>query len=63
MRSEAWLALLQLPVPEDIYRKVLLHLHEAVIPHMINPNMLADFLTYSLNQGGWGLRGLQGAPA
>jgi len=49
--SDAWLALLQLPVPGDLYHKVLLRLHSHVIPNMMAPNMLADFLTYSLNQG------------
>lgn len=49
--SDAWLALLQLPVPSDIYTKVLIKIHESVIPNMINPNMLSDFLTFSLNQG------------
>lgn len=50
-RSEAWLAVLQLPVPQDLYHKVLLRLHSSVIPNMTSPNMLADFLTFSLNQG------------
>jgi len=38
-------------VPQDLYHKVLLRLHTHVIPHMMAPNMLADFLTYALNQG------------
>jgi U3 small nucleolar RNA-associated protein 19 len=49
--SDAWLALLQLPIPADICRKVLLRLHSSVIPNMASPLMLSDFLTYSLNQG------------
>ena len=38
-------------MPQDLYHKVLLQLHSSVIPNMMSPNMLADFLTYSLNQG------------
>lgn len=61
MFSDAWLALLQLPIPQDLYHKVLLRLHANVIPNMMAPNMLADFLTYSLNQGGLtGMLALQG---
>lgn len=48
--SDAWLAALSLPVPSDVYRKVLLRLHSRVIPHMHTPVLLADFLTHSLNQ-------------
>ncbi len=49
--SEAWLALLQMPIPSDIFRKVLLRLHSSVMPNMVNPILLSDFLTYALNQG------------
>ena len=54
MFSEAWGAFLQTAVPDDIYRKVLLRLHSAVIPNMSNPVLLAEFLTHALNQGGGG---------
>ncbi|KAL6760944.1 CBF/Mak21 family-domain-containing protein [Haematococcus lacustris] len=50
--TEAWLAVLSLPIPDDLLRKVLLRIHESVIPNMLNPNSLADFLTYALDQGG-----------
>ncbi|GAX81728.1 hypothetical protein CEUSTIGMA_g9156.t1 [Chlamydomonas eustigma] len=50
--SDAWVSFLQMPLPDDIYRKVLLRLHSSVIPKMNNPLLLADFLTYALNQGG-----------
>lgn len=31
--------------------QVLLSLHETVIPNMMHPALLADFLTHSLDQG------------
>ncbi len=39
---------------------MLLTLHETVIPHMLHPALLADFLTYSLDQGGGALQVLGG---
>ena len=51
MFSDAWGSFLQMPIPDDIYRKVLLRLHGSVIPNMTNPVVLADFLTHALNQG------------
>mmetsp|Transcript_34482 Transcript_34482/g.75407 ORF Transcript_34482/g.75407 Transcript_34482/m.75407 type:complete len:593 (-) Transcript_34482:440-2218(-) len=50
--SKAWLTLLQLPLPEDVYKKVLSKLHVAVMPHMVTPVLLSDFLTNSVNRGG-----------
>ena len=50
--SDAWLSFLQLPIPADLYRKVLLRLHSHVMPHLPNPLLLSDFLTFSLDQGG-----------
>ncbi len=41
-----------MPIPADIYRKVLLRVHASVLPNMTNPVMLADFLTYALDRGG-----------
>jgi len=50
--SKAWLTFLQLPLPVDIYKKVLPQLHKRVIPFLTNPNLLSDFLTNSFNVGG-----------
>lgn len=62
MFSKAWLALLQLELPEDIYKKVLSRVHLAVIPHMVNPLLLSDFLTKSIDKGGLiGILSLNGA--
>lgn len=50
--SDAWLSFLSLSLPEDIYKKVLTRVHSHVLPHLINPLLLSDFLTRSLDQGG-----------
>ncbi|KAK9824409.1 hypothetical protein WJX72_010079 [[Myrmecia] bisecta] len=50
--SAAWLSFLRMPLPEDIYRKVLVKLHDGVIPHLAEPLLLSDFLTHSLDKGG-----------
>lgn len=50
--SDAWLALLALPLPSDVLRKALVRLPGSVIPHMLGPQLLADFLTHCLNRGG-----------
>ncbi|KAF7722629.1 hypothetical protein EC973_002901 [Apophysomyces ossiformis] len=50
--SDCWIKLLKLPLTEEIYKKTLLILHKRVLPHMIEPKMLMDFLTDSYNVGG-----------
>lgn len=50
--GEAWLAFLRLPLPSDVYKKVLSQLHKRVIPFIPNPILLSDFLTNSYNVGG-----------
>ncbi|CAM6016473.1 unnamed protein product [Sphagnum balticum] len=50
--SKAWLSFLKLPLPLDIYKKVLAQLHKRVIPFLSNPILLSDFLTSSYNVGG-----------
>lgn len=50
--GDAWLALLRLDLPGDIYKKVLLKLHSDVLAAMADPALLADFLTASLDRGG-----------
>jgi U3 small nucleolar RNA-associated protein 19 len=50
--SDAWLALLRLPLPDDVYRKVLARLHDLVIPALTEPLRLSDWLTHSLDRGG-----------
>ena len=48
---QAWLALLALPLPADAYRRVLVRMHDRIIPHLTSPLLLSDFLTASLDRG------------
>lgn len=50
--TKAWISFLSLPLPLDVYKEVLVTLHQAVIPHLSNPIMLCDFLTRSYDIGG-----------
>ena len=50
--SDAWLGLLQLPLPTQLLKQVLVQLHTRVMPALPNPLLLADFLTSCLDQGG-----------
>ncbi|XP_038054848.1 nucleolar complex protein 4 homolog [Patiria miniata] len=50
--SDAWLIFLGLTLPPAIYKKTLVILHEAVMPHLTNPLLLTDFLTISYSIGG-----------
>ncbi|CAJ2653105.1 unnamed protein product [Trifolium pratense] len=50
--TKAWIAYLRLRLPLDVYKEVLVNLHQAVFPHLSNPIMLCDFLTRSYDVGG-----------
>lgn len=50
--SMAWIALLRHRLPQDAYRRVLVQLPDEIMPHLVNPLLLADFLTDSYNIGG-----------
>ncbi|VFQ95872.1 unnamed protein product [Cuscuta campestris] len=50
--TKAWISFLKMPLPVDVYKEVLVTLHQAVIPSLANPNMLCDFLTRSYDIGG-----------
>ncbi|CAI9786441.1 unnamed protein product [Fraxinus pennsylvanica] len=50
--TKAWISFLQLPLPLDVYKEVLVTLHQNVIPRLSKPIMLCDFLTRSYNIGG-----------
>ncbi|GLT87225.1 hypothetical protein SLE2022_053200 [Rubroshorea leprosula] len=50
--TKAWMAFLRLPLPVDVYKEVLVTLHQAVIPYLSNPIVLCDFLTRSYDIGG-----------
>lgn len=38
-------------LPSNLYKKVLLMLHESVLPHMSHPPLMLDFLTAAYDQG------------
>ncbi|KAF9586931.1 hypothetical protein IFM89_039803 [Coptis chinensis] len=50
--TKAWLSFLRLSLPLDVYKEVLVTLHQIVIPHLSSPIMLCDFLTRSYDVGG-----------
>lgn len=50
--QDCWISFLQMDLPLDIYKKVLVKMEKDLIPNMPNPLLLSDFLTDSYNQGG-----------
>ncbi|CAG8500431.1 15673_t:CDS:10 [Funneliformis mosseae] len=50
--SDCWIALMKLPMTQESYRKILLIMHRKIIPHMLQPTLLMDYLTESYNAGG-----------
>ncbi|OQR94738.1 nucleolar complex protein 4 [Achlya hypogyna] len=50
--SACWIALLKHQLPEESYKAVLAKLPNEVMPYLVNPILLADFLTDSYNVGG-----------
>lgn len=50
--SRCWLAFLRLELPADVFKDVLLKLDTNVLPHLVNPKLLLDFLTDAYNGGG-----------
>ncbi|XP_051144323.1 protein NUCLEOLAR COMPLEX ASSOCIATED 4 isoform X2 [Andrographis paniculata] len=49
--TKAWISFLRLPLPLDVYKEVLVSLHQDVIPYLSNPIMLCDFLTRTYDIG------------
>ncbi|XP_065174834.1 nucleolar complex protein 4 homolog [Sycon ciliatum] len=50
--SSAWLSFLRLPLPSSVLVRVLNNIHTNVMPHMLNPKLLIDFLTDAYDAGG-----------
>lgn len=50
--SDAWIEFLKLDIPFDCYRSLLTKLHDTIIPALIKPILLSDFLTHALDRGG-----------
>ncbi|KAJ2785458.1 Maturation and nuclear export of 40S ribosomal subunits interacting protein [Coemansia javaensis] len=50
--SEAWLAFMRQPLMPDMYKQILLTMHRRIIPHMVDPKALMDFLSSAYDAGG-----------
>lgn len=50
--TDAWMSFLSLQLDNSLYRQVLVKLEDKVIPHLIDPKILMDFLVDSYNIGG-----------
>uniref|UniRef100_A0A8D0BX21 Nucleolar complex associated 4 homolog n=1 Tax=Salvator merianae TaxID=96440 RepID=A0A8D0BX21_SALMN len=47
-----WLGFLKHKLPVSLYKKVLVILHDSILPHMHEPTLLIDFLTVAYDVGG-----------
>ncbi|GAA6097477.1 nucleolar complex protein 4 homolog [Tachysurus ichikawai] len=47
-----WLTFLKYKLPLSMYKKVLVILHDSILPHMGDPTLMIDFLTAAYNVGG-----------
>ncbi|KAK9835669.1 hypothetical protein WJX74_005479 [Apatococcus lobatus] len=50
--TDAWLAVLRVPLTLPDLHRALSHLPDSVIPHLTDPLLLSDFLTHSVDSGG-----------
>uniref|UniRef100_A0A8C7RSX4 CCAAT-binding factor domain-containing protein n=1 Tax=Oncorhynchus mykiss TaxID=8022 RepID=A0A8C7RSX4_ONCMY len=47
-----WLGFLKYKLPSSMYKKVLVILHDSILPHISNPTVMIDFLTAAYDVGG-----------
>ncbi|CAL8276651.1 unnamed protein product [Merluccius merluccius] len=47
-----WLGFLKYKLPSNMYKKILVILHDSILPHMSNPTLMIDFLTAAYEVGG-----------
>ncbi|XP_066466189.1 nucleolar complex protein 4 homolog isoform X2 [Tiliqua scincoides] len=47
-----WLGFLKHKLPGSLYKKVLVILHDSILPHMNEPTLMIDFLTVAYDVGG-----------
>ncbi|XP_071322461.1 nucleolar complex protein 4 homolog [Trachinotus anak] len=47
-----WLGFLKYKLPSSMYKKVLVILHDSILPHMSKPALMIDFLTAAYEVGG-----------
>uniref|UniRef100_A0A8C5GGF3 CCAAT-binding factor domain-containing protein n=1 Tax=Gouania willdenowi TaxID=441366 RepID=A0A8C5GGF3_GOUWI len=47
-----WLGFLKYKLPSNMYKKILVILHDSILPHMSKPTLMIDFLTAAYDVGG-----------
>ncbi|KAM4634499.1 nucleolar complex protein 4 homolog [Polymixia lowei] len=47
-----WLGFLKYKLPSNMYKKILVILHDSILPHMSKPTLMIDFLTAAYEVGG-----------
>ncbi|XP_037609671.1 nucleolar complex protein 4 homolog [Sebastes umbrosus] len=50
--EKMWLGFLKYKLPSNMYKKVLVILHDSILPHMSKPTLMIDFLTAAYEVGG-----------
>ncbi|XP_007246113.3 nucleolar complex protein 4 homolog [Astyanax mexicanus] len=50
--EQMWLTFLKYKLPGGMYKKVLVILHDTIMPHMSDPTLMIDFLTAAYDVGG-----------
>ncbi|XP_010602556.1 nucleolar complex protein 4 homolog [Fukomys damarensis] len=47
-----WLGFLKHKLPQSLYKKVLVTMHDTILPHLAQPTLMIDFLTNACDVGG-----------
>ncbi|XP_034048324.1 nucleolar complex protein 4 homolog [Thalassophryne amazonica] len=50
--EKMWLSFLKYKLPSNMYKKLLVILHDSILPHMNKPTLMIDFLTAAYEVGG-----------
>lgn len=50
--EKMWLGFLKYKLPSNMYKRVLVILHDSILPHMSKPTLMIDFLTAAYEIGG-----------
>ncbi|XP_036027869.1 nucleolar complex protein 4 homolog isoform X1 [Onychomys torridus] len=50
--QDMWLGFLQHKLPLSLYKKVLVAMHDSILPHLAQPTLMIDFLTSACDVGG-----------
>ncbi|CAO2629022.1 Nucleolar complex protein 4 homolog [Lemmus lemmus] len=50
--QEMWLGFLKHKLPLSLYKKVLVAMHDSILPHLAQPTLMIDFLTSACDMGG-----------